>query len=300
MPFGLCNAPATFQRMMNTILRDGLDRFVLVFLDDILIYSRTIEEHEQHIRAVLDRLRAEKFFGRIKKCDFYQTEVEYLGFDVGAYGVKPSLSKVRAVAEWPTPTSVKDVRSFLGLASFYRKFIWHFSEIAAPLTDLTKKGRAEVWSPEVWGEKEDAAFTNLKLAMVTAPVLQLPDFDREFTVTTNASEVSVGAILQQDFCRGLQPLCYDSRKLNPAECRYSAYERELLGIVWAVGKWRHYLAGSHFTIQTDHDSLKNLPNQPAVNRRVWKWVQVLQGYDCDIVHIAGKANLAAFLSRRSI
>ena len=300
MPFGLCNAPATFQRMMNTILRDGLDRFVLVFLDDILIYSRTIEEHERHIRAVLDRLRAEKFFGRIKKCDFYQTEVEYLGFDVGADGVKPSVSKVRAVAEWPTPTSVKDVRSFLGLASFYRKFIRHFSEIAAPLTDLTKKGRAEVWSPEVWGEKEDTAFTNLKMAMVTAPLLQLPDFDREFTVTTDASEVSVGAILQQDFGKGLQPVCYDSRKLNPTECRYSAYEQELLGIVWAVGKWRHYLAGSHFTIQTDHDSLKNLPNQPAVNRRVWKWVQVLQGYDCDIVHIAGKANPADFLSRRSI
>ena len=136
--------------------------------------------------------------------------------------------------------------------------------------------------------------------MVTAPVLQLPDFDREFTVTTDASEVSVGAILQQDFGKGLQPVCYDSRKLNPAECRYSAYERELLGIVWAVGKWRHYLAGSHFTIQTDHDSLKNLPNQPAVNRRVWKWVQVLQGYDCDIVHIAGKTNPADFLSRRSI
>ena len=300
MPFGLCNAPATFQRMMNTILRDGLDRFVLVFLDDILIYSRTKEEHEKHIRAVLDRLRSEKFFGRIKKCDFYQSEVEYLGFDVGAYGVKPSLSKVKAVAEWPTPTSVKDVRSFLGLASFYRKFISHFSEIAAPLTDLTKKGRAEIWSPEVWTEKEESAFRQLKAAMVTAPVLQLPDFDREFTVTTDASEVSVGAILQQDFGQGLQPICYDSRKLNPAECRYSAYERELLGIIWAVGKWRHYLAGAHFTIQTDHDSLKNLPNQPAVNRRVWKWVQVLQGYDCDIVHIAGKANPADYLSRRSI
>ena len=257
---------------MNTILRDGLDRFVLVFLDDILIYGRTIEEHEQHIRAVLDRLRAEKFFGRIKKCDFHQIEVEYLGFEVGAYGVKPSLSKVRAVAEWPRPTSVKDMRSFLGLASFNRKFIRHFSEIAVSLTDLTKKGRAKVWSSEVWVEKEDAAFTNLKLAMVTAPFLQLPDFDHEFTMTTDASEVSVRAILQQDFGRGLQPLCYDSRKLNPAECRYSAYERELLGIVWAVGKWRHYLAGSHFTIQADHNSLKNLPNQPAVNRRVWKWV----------------------------
>ena len=118
MPFRLCNAPATFQRIMNTILREGLDRFVLVFLDDILIYSRTREEHEQHIRAVLNRLPQNKFFGRLKKCDFFQTEVEYLGFDVGAYGVKPSLSKVQAVAEWPTP-SVKDVRSFLGLGSFY-------------------------------------------------------------------------------------------------------------------------------------------------------------------------------------
>ena len=121
MPFGLCNAPATFQRIMNTILRDGLDKFVLVFLDDILIFSRTKEEHEQHIRQILERLRTEKFFGRLKKCDFFKTEVEYLGFDVGAYGIKPSLSKVQAVADWPVPTSVKDVRSFLGLASFYQK-----------------------------------------------------------------------------------------------------------------------------------------------------------------------------------
>ena len=300
MPFGLCNAPAMFQKVMNTILRDGLDRFVLVFLDDILIYSRTKEESEKHIRAVLDRLRSEKFFGRIRKCDFYQTEVEYLGFDVGTYGVKPSLSKVKAVAEWPTPTSVKDIRSFLGLASFHRKFIRHFREIAAPLTDLIKKGRAEIWSPEVWTEKEESAFRQLKAAMLTAPVLQLPNFDREFTVTTDASEVSVGAILQQDFGQGLQPICYDSRKLNPAECQYSAYERELLGIIWAVGKWRHYLASTHFTIQTDHDSLKSLTNQPAVNRRVWKWVQVLQDYDCDNVHIARKANPACYLSRRSI
>ena len=136
--------------------------------------------------------------------------------------------------------------------------------------------------------------------MITAPILQLFDFDREFTVTTDASEVSVRAILQQNFCKGLQPICYDGRKLNPAGCRYSVYERELLGIVWAVGKWRHYLAGAHFTIQTDHDSLKNLPNQPVVNSRVWKWIQVLQGYDGDIIHIARKSNPADFLSRHSV
>ena len=123
MPFGLCNALATFQRIMNTILRDGLDCFVLVFLDDILIYNRSREEHEQHIRAILNKLRQNKVLRRLKKCDFFQTEVEYLGFDVGAYGVKPSLSKVQAIAEWPTPSSVKDVRSFLGLASFHGKSI---------------------------------------------------------------------------------------------------------------------------------------------------------------------------------
>ena len=295
MPFGLCNAPATFQRVMNTILREGMDKYVLVFLDDILIYSRTLEEHIQHIRAVLGRLRSEKMYGRLFKCDFFRTEVEYLGFDVGATGIKPSLSKVQAILEWPVPTSVTDVRSFLGLCSFYRKFIRWFSEIAAPLTDLTKKDQKFVWNDDA-----DKAFNRLKTAMVTAPVLQLPDFDREFTVTTDASEVSVGAILQQNFGNGLQPVCYESRKLNPAETRYSAYERELLGITWAVGKWRHYLASRHFVIQTDHDSLKNLPNQPSVNRRVWKWVQVLQGYDCDIVHIPGKDNPADFLTRRSV
>ena len=295
MPFGLCNAPATFQRIMNTILRNGLDKFVLVFLDDILIFSKTLEEHLEHIKTVLGRLRSEKLFGRLQKCDFFRTEVEYLGFDVGAEGIKPSLSKIKAILEWPVPETVTDVRSFLGLCNFYRKFVRYFSEIAAPMTELTKKDRTFIWTDEA-----DEAFNRLKSAMVTAPVLQLPDFDREFTVTTDASEVSVGAILQQNFGNGLQPLCYESRKLIPAETRYSAYERELLGITWAVGKWRHYLASRHFVIQTDHDSLKNLPNQPSVNRRVWKWVQVLQGYDCDIVHIPGKDNPADFLTRRSV
>ena len=130
-------------------------------------------------------------FGRLKKCDFFRTEVEYLGFDVGAEGIKPSLSKVRAILDWPTPTNVTDVRSFLGLCSFYRRFIRWFSELAAPMTDLTKKDRAFVW-----GDEEEKAFNRLKTAMVTAPVLQLPDFEREFVVTTDASEVSVGGILQ--------------------------------------------------------------------------------------------------------
>ena len=158
--------------------------------------------------------------------------MEYLGFDVGKDGLKPSLSKVKAIINCPTPETVTDVRSFLGLCSFYWKFIRWVSEIAAPLTNLTKKNK-----PWVWGDQEENVFNGLKKAMVTAPVLQLPNFDKEFTVTTDASEVSVGAILQQDFGSGLQPVCYKSRKLNPAETRYKAYGRELLGIIWAVGKW---------------------------------------------------------------
>ena len=190
MPFGLCNAPATFQRIRNTILRDGLDKFVLVFLDDILVYSRTREEHVQHLRSILSRLRSEKFYGRLAKCDFFRTEVEYLGFDVGAYGIKPLLSKIRAIAEWPTPECTRDVRSFVGMTNSYRKFVSWFSETASPLTDLTKKDRKFEWGP-----KKEEAFERLKTALVSAPVLQLPDFDREFTVTTDASEVSVGGIL---------------------------------------------------------------------------------------------------------
>ena len=158
-----------------------------------MIYNRSREEHEQHIHAVLGRIRQNKFLGSLKKCDFFQTEVEYLGFDVGAYGVKPSFSK--QLQNRLTPSSVKYVQSFLGLASFYRKFIRFSSEIVAPLTDLTKKGRTEVWSSKVWGAKEEEAFRRFKIGMITAPVLQLPNFDREFTLTTYSSEVLVSAIL---------------------------------------------------------------------------------------------------------
>ena len=197
------------------------------------------------------------------------------------------------MVEWPRPQNVKDVRSFLGLAGFYRRFIKQFSLKARPLTDLTRDGI--VWS---WGEKEEKAFVTLKRSLVVAPVLHMPDFDLPFVVTTDASLVSVGAILEQNFGQGMQPVAFESRKLNPAETRYSAYERELLGIVWAIGKWRHYLEGRHFVVQTDHSSLRHLPNQPSVNRRIWKWVSILQGYDIEIKHIPGKSNPTDALTRQ--
>ena len=293
MPFGVTNAPATFQRLMNNLFKEDLDAFVAVYLDDILIFSQTLQEHIIHIRQALEKLRQAKMYARLHKCSFFQERVEYLGFEVSAQGVQPSPEKVRTIVEWPRPQSVKDVRSFLGLAGFYRRFIKQFSLKARPLTDLTKE--KTTWQ---WTEKEENSFCNLKKSLVIAPVLRMPNFDLSFIVTTDASLVSVGAILEQDFGQGLQPVAYESRKLNPAETRYSAYERELLGIVWAIGKWRHYLEGRHFIVQTDHSSLKHLPNQPSVSRRIWKWVSILQGYDIDIRHIPGKVNPADALTRQ--
>ena len=231
MPFGLCNAPATFQRLMNTVFAEDINSFILVYLDDILIYSRTLEEHWDHLRKALKKLQDAKLYGRLHKCEFLKDRVEYLGFEVSQEGVHASPEKVRAVVEWPRPQAVKDVRSFLGLASFYRRFIRGFSAIARPLTDLTK-AKAK-WT---WGVDEETAFRWLKVALVTAPVLLHPDFSKEFVVTTDASDYAAGAVLQQDHGEGLQPIAFASRKLNPTECRYGAYERELLGIVWAIGQ----------------------------------------------------------------
>ena len=143
------------------------------------------------------------------------------------------------------------------------------------------------------------AFKTLKRSLVTAPVLHMPNFDLPFVLTTDASAVSVGGILEQDFGSGLQPVAYESKKLSPTEMRYSAYERELLGIVWAIGKWRHYFEGRKLIVQTDHSSLRHLPNQPSVNRRIWKWVSILQGYDIEIRHIPGKVNPADTLTRQA-
>ena len=191
MPFGLCNAPATFQRLMNRVFAAHLGDFICVYLDDILVFSRTLDEHWIHLRQALERLREAKLFGRLHKCEFVKERVDYLGFEVSPEGIHASPDKVKAVIEWPTPKDIHDLRSFLGLASYYRKFIKGFSEIARPLTWLTRKGAK--WE---WSESQRKAFNTLKLTLATAPVLKLPDFDRQFVVTTDASDAAVGAILE--------------------------------------------------------------------------------------------------------
>ena len=294
MPFGLCNAPASFQRLMNRVFKDELNSFILLYLDDILIFSCSIEEHRRHLRQALQRLREAKLYGRLHKCDFLKDRVDYLGFEVSSEGVHASPDKVKAVVECPRTQTVHDVRSFWGLASYYRKFIQGFRQIARPLTDLT---RAEIsWD---WNDREEQSFLQLKAALATAPVLRLPDFDQQFVVTTDASNVAMGAILEQNFGYGLQPVAFASRKLNKAEIRYSAYERELFGIVWALGQWRHYFQNSHsVVVRNDHSTLRHLPSQASVNTRVWKWLAIMQGYDLDIQHIPVKGNPADHLSRQ--
>ena len=256
MPFGLTNAPATFQRLMNKVFAGNLDKFIAVYLDDILIFSRNMDEHWQHLWWALEQLRKAKLFGRLHKCEFLKDQVDYLSFEVSPRGIQASPDKVRAIIEWPRPNSVHDVKSFLGLASYYRRFVRGFSEMARLLTAMTRAGVE--WE---WSTAQHQAFNRLKLALTTAPVLKLPDFERQFVVTTDASDAAVGAILEQDFGNGLQPVAFASRKLNNAEMRYSAYERELLGIVWALAQWKHYCQGPHSVIiQTDHAPLRHLPN----------------------------------------
>ena len=296
MPFGLCNAPSTFQRLMNKVFSEEINSFILVYLDNILVYSRSVEEHWDHLQRALERLRQTNLYGRLHKCEFLKDKVNCLGFEVSADGVNASPEKVKAILDWPRSQTVHDIRSFLGLASYYRKSIRGFSQIAKPLKDLAREKMT--WC---WGHAEQNSFMALKVAMATTPVLRLLDFEKQFVVTTDASDVAIGAILEQDFGSSLQPVAFASRKLNSTKTRYSAYERELLGIVWAIGQWKHYFQGPHpIVIQTDRAPLRHLPNQTSVNSRVWRWLSILQGYNVEIRHIPGKKNPADSLSRQLI
>ena len=180
MPFGLCNAPATFQRLMNKFFAVEINQFILVYLDDILVFSKSVEENWEHLKIALEGLREAKLFGRIHKCEFLKTRVDYLGYEVSEQGIHASPEKVKAVVNWPKPQTVHDVRSFLGLASYYRRFIHGFSQISGPMTELTRSSAQ--WR---WEKAREESFLALKIALATAPVLRLPDFDHQFVVTTD-------------------------------------------------------------------------------------------------------------------
>ena len=295
LPFGLTNAPGTFMHLMHQTFREYLDDFVLVFLDDILIFSKTLEEHKAHVRKVLATLRQHKLYAKESKCEFFQREVEFLGHLVGRDGVRMMEDKVKAVAEWPTPKNVRDVRAFLGTAGYYRKFIKDFSSISLPLSELTKESVTFSWGPA-----QQAAFVQLKQAMQRGPVLILPDPDLPYVVHTDASGFGVGAVLQQDQGKGLQPIAYLSHKMKPAETRYPVHEQELLAIIHALSSWRHYLSGRKFTVKTDHKSLQYFKTQPQLSGRQSRWKDVIANFDFEIEYIDGKSNFVADgLSRRA-
>ena len=294
LPFGLTNAPATFMHLMQSIFGTQLDSFVIVFLDDILIFSKNKQDHYRHVRTVLQLLRENKLYGKMSKCEFFKRKISFLGHVVSADGLSMEEDKVKAIREWPTPTTVTAVRSFLGLANFYRRFVRNFSKIAAPLTSLLQNDVK--WS---WENSQQQSFDSLKFAVSSAPVLSLPDESLPFVVTTDASGFAVGATLSQDHGKGLQPIAFLSHKLNPAECNYPVHEQELLAVILALKEWRHYLHGNKFTVQTDHQSLRYLNTQPHLSARQIRWSEFLQQFDFQMEYKPGHLNAAAdALSRR--
>ncbi|KAG2207610.1 hypothetical protein INT45_004096, partial [Circinella minor] len=299
LPFGLMNAPPVFQKTMNSVLGDCLDKFAMVYLDDILIYSKTKEDHYRHLRHVLEKLCGAKLIANLKKCELFKTELEFVGFQVSAAGILPSKKKVKAIQEWPVPTNVQEVRQFVGLASHYHRFIKGFASLAAPLTELTKGTRAKKRAI-VWKKDCQVAFENLKKHMTAAPILVPPNPDTPYIIETDASDYAVGAVLLQKGNDGqIHPLAFESKKLSAAERNYPAQERELLAILHALRTWRCFIDGRHYTVLSDHHPLKYFRSKIKPTPRLTRWIAEIELYDPDIQYKPGRDNhVPDLLSRR--
>jgi len=246
MPFGLSNAPSTFMRLMTEVLRPYLGKFVVVYFDDILIFSTASEEHLSHLENVFELLREHKLYGKLEKCSFMSKEVKFLGYIVSGEGISVDQEKVAAIKSWPKPSTITEVRSFHGLASFYRRFIKGFSTVVAPITECMKKGEFN------WTETASKAFEIIKKKLCEAPILVLPDFSKLFEVECDASGIGIGAVLIQD----KKPVAYFSEKLNGAKLAYSTYDKEFYAMVRALMHWSHYLKPKPFVLHSDHEALK--------------------------------------------
>ena len=287
MPFGLQGAPATFQRMMDVLLQD-VGPFAAAYLDDVIIHSQTWDEHLQHISAVLDRLGEAGLTVKPRKCQFAMATCGYLGHVVGDGSVRPEEAKVSAVNNFPVPRTKKQLRGFLGLTGYYRRFIQDYATVASPLTDMIRQDTPNrlVWTPPC-----EQAFAALKQALCSSPILRSPDFNRRFILQTDASDRGVGAFLSQRDDDGIEhPVAYFSRKLLPREQNYSTVEKECLAIKLATSAFRVYLLGRPFTMQTDHRSLQWLDKLKDSNPRLTRWSLALQPFIYSVEFRPGKGN----------
>lgn len=299
MPFGLRNAPATFQRLMNAVLRDLRSKCAKVYLDDVNVHSKSWEQHLADLREVFLRLRTANLRLNIEKCNFAQPRLVFLGFVVSQKGIEADPQKVQKMLAFQRPTTVQEVRSFLGLIGFYRRFIKDFSKVAKPLTQLlsaTPKGQSVKW-----GQREQKAYETLRYKLVQAPILAYPNLQKKFILHTDASLLGLGAVLsQEDDDDKPRAIEYASRTLNKHEVRYGATELECLGMWWAIKHFHHYLYGAEFDLVTDHHALVYLHKQGFTNRKFSRWITDLQEYTFRIQYQKGKDNPADFLSRPPI
>jgi hypothetical protein len=282
MPFGLTNAPSTFMRLMNEVLREFIGKFVVVYLDDILIFSKTKAEHLKHLAIVMKILQQEKLLINLKKCSFLQTELIYLGFVISENKLKMDPEKVEVIRNWTSLRNVFEVSIFHGLASFYRKFIWNFSGISAAMMDTVKKRHKTFhWTTEV-----ERSFNLLKRKITEKPILVLPDFQKTFQVKCDASGYAVGGVLSQDD----RPVAYFSEKLDDAKLKYSTYDKDFYAIIQTLKKWRHYLITKEFILYNDNHALQFVSQQEKLNQKHAKWVEYMQNFTSVIKHISGTAN----------
>lgn len=286
MPFGLKNAPATFQRLMNFVLRDYINKICLVYLDDIIILGTSLQEHIQNIRKIFSKLKEHNLKLQLDKSEFLQKEVAYLGHVVSSEGVKPNPAKIQAVQDFPIPKTPKEIKTYLGLLGYYRKFIPNFSKLTKPLTQCLKKGNKIDTTDKTYRD----SFEHSKTLLINAPILQYPDFTKQFILTTDASNYALGAVLSQKVNGKDLPIAYASRTLNDHEINYSTTEKELLSIVWSTKYFRPYLYGNKFKICTDHRPLVWLMSLKDPNSKLMRWKIKLDEFNFEIEYKKGALN----------
>src|SRR5579859_3201012 len=292
LPFGVSNGPGGFQKRMNNLLLKFIDKFVIVYMDDILIFSKNLHEHIGHIRQVLLALAGANMILNIEKCKFFQTETRFLGHILSRHGSRPDPRNIEKVMAWPTPRTITDVRGFCNLAGHYRRYIPKFADMSLPLTDLMKGSPAK-GAKIRWTGREEESFQQLKKALTSEPILRHPRMGQPFIIDPDSSQYCIGAVLQQSFQdpdgkTRLHPIAYESKKLTETEQRYATQEKELLAAKYTLNHWRHFVEGSEIHIRTDHESLRVYWTKRPMTKRLGKFMNEIEHYDPMIEYRPGR------------